>query len=82
MIDRRRKIPLANALGHKNDDFSGTCENCKRHKVIKHREMIDFKIPTAMRLDEVEGLFRCTRCGEKAITFQLTSSNVPFSRYR
>ena len=79
-FERVRKIPLGHILYRLSYDLNGMCLHCKRHKLIRQKEVLALNPPPAMRLDEFEARFRCAACGERAIVFQLANANAPFSK--
>jgi len=78
--NRVRKIPLGQILYHLSYDLNGMCLHCKRHRLIKQKEVLALNPPPDMRLDEFEARFKCAHCGKHAIVFQLANANAPFSK--
>lgn len=78
-MKRPRKITLVQALRHEGDDFSGRCGSCGHGRIIRREEVLAMKLSPQMRVDQLEARYRCTQCGERAISFQTHQRNAPFS---
>ncbi|MEM7442673.1 MAG: hypothetical protein AAF414_05000 [Pseudomonadota bacterium] len=78
-MKRHRKITLAQALRHESDDFSGRCGACGRGQIIRREVVLAMKLSPQTRVDQLEARYRCTRCGECAVSFQTHQRNGPFS---
>lgn len=79
IVKRKPKITLGEALRHVNHDFAGHCQTCNHRRVIRREEIVALELPASMRVDELEARYRCAKCGNKTISFQLSIRNAPYT---